>query len=663
MKKTYVSPSISRDRAARVQEAAARESLLNVYEKTLCTDDANAVILPPSVSADVAAAVRSTMKKRAAFMADRQDVQKAAAPDMDAPSMCYPFVAYYVPSVEYEARKALPRGQRKAFVYSRVDEMPFMMSARVVDLYALWGMARAHAEQIVPNGMVLDTVYLDMMTADGRADGEALTAAARHVAKRTIKNALDTSGRYTADGRYTVQVYMYADICRPDPVRADVQDLISAAALGMMEAISDGLPLRDVYAAAYKAANVQIDGEKKTAANTIYMDANAGNDDAPLSDVLVSVKGSMRAIIAADTSAVSDFDAPPSVPAGKRAALDWIMSQLTPTQKDGIERRALGQSMRQIAAARGCRVSAVHKSIELARKKAAALYPDIAAEYAADVRAEYGAHIAAAADAPTTVMHDGVYSNDEHMTAAAAFAAVGAQKARAALTLAAARYDRNRAAADALTDTAAARAAHRAAFVEFETVRERARRAIETAVHAADTADVYAGVEAAAARADEAARRLADKAAKSAAIAAKTDSKNRANAAARAARLATAAKNAAARADEARRAADEAAAAREAARAERAARIHAKNAAARAFYAADADTQERRRAARQTAAARVVYGKGRLPMSDVLYIRNGIQMCKGRAPRVMYTRYDTLETVSAFELTARQIAAYKAARR
>lgn len=667
MKKTYVSPSVSRARAERAQSAARDAELLNLYERSMNDmDTAAARILPPSVSSDVAAAVRNMMDRRAAFMADRQNVKNAAAPDMDAPSINMPFVAVYVDAKEYAARMALPLSERRKHAFTSKRCMPFVQNVREVDAYRAYGIARQTADGMKPDGLALQSVMIDVYTADGNADGNAVAAAALHVARRQIKNALDTAGRYTADGRYTVQAYMYADACKAVPERADVQDLVSVAALAILEATAARVDLPNVYAAAFAAANKQVKGERKTAANTVYMDASAGDDNAPLSDVLVSVKGSMRAIIAGDDAHISDFDAPPSVMDSKRAALDRIMSQLTPTQKDNIERRAAGYSVRQIAAARGCSFQAVDKSLLTARKAAAALYPDIAAEYAAaDVRAEYGAHLTAAAanaDRPETVMHDGLlYTTDERLTAAAAFAEVGAIRARVALTNAAARFDRERAAADLMQDSAAARAAYHAAFIRYTSIKERAAAAIAAAVRLADTADLYAGLEATAARADEAARRLADKAAKSAAIAAKTSADKRKNAAARAARLATAAKNAAARADEARKAAQDATAARDNARANRAALIAAANDTGRAAAAAANAARREERAARAAHMPRVMYGKGRLCMADVLYIRHGVQTRKGRAPRVMYTRFDTLETVSAFDLAARQIAAYKAA--
>ena len=676
MKKTYLNTSVSRDRAARAQSAARDAELLRAYEAALHGTDTAARILPPSVPADVAAAVRDMCNHaramrlygvaaaRAAFMADRQNAGKNPVPDMDAPSINMPFVAVYVDAKELAARMALPLSERRKHAFTFKHCMPFVQNVREVDAYRVYGLARQTADGMKPDGLALHSVMIDVYTADGNADGDAVAAAALHVARRQIKNALDTAGRYTADGRYTVQAYMYADACKAVPERADVQDLVSVAALAIIEATAARVDLPDVYAAAFAAANKQVKGERKTAANTVYMDATAGHDDAPLSGQLVSVKGTMRAIIAGDNAHVSDFDAPPPVTAGKRAALDMIMSQLTPTQKDNIERRAAGYSIRQIAAARGCSFQAVDKSLLTARKAAAALYPDIAAEYtAADMRAEYGAHLTAAAanaDKPETVMYDGMmYTPDERLTAAAAFAEVGAIRARVALTNAAARFDREAAAADLMQDAAAARAAYHAAIIRYESIKERAAAAIAAAVRLADTADVYAGLEATAARADEAARRLADKAAKSAAIAAKTSADKRKNAAARAARLATAAKNAAARADEARKAAQDAAAARDAARAARAADIAAANVAG---YERAAAARAAREAAKKIM-PRMVYAHGALAMADVLYIRDGVQTRKGRAPRVMFTRYDTLETVSAFELAARQIAAYKAARR
>lgn len=680
MKKNYLNPSVSRDRAARVQSAARDVELMTAYAAALeCMENAAARILPPSVSADVAAAVRDMCNRaralrmygvaaaRASFMSDRQNVQNAAAPDMGAPSVNVPFMAVYVDAKEYAARMALPLSERRKHVFTFKRCMPFVQNVRKVDVYRAYGLARQTADGMKPDGLALQSVMIDVYTADGNVDGEAVAAAALHVARRQIKNALDTAGRYTADGRYTVQAYMYADACKAAPERADVQDLVSVAALAIIEATAARADLSDVYAAAFAAANKQVKGERKAAANTVYMDATAGDDNAPLSDVLVSVKGSMRAIIAGDDAHISDFDTSPSVTDSKRAALDRIMSQLTPTQKDNIERRAAGYSVRQIAAARGCSHVAIVKSVNIARQTAAKMYPALAAEYAAaDMRAEYGAHLTAAAanaDRPETVMYDGLaYDHDERLTAAAAFAEVGAIRARVALTNAAARFDRERAAADLMQDATAARAAHHAAFIRYTSVKERAAAAIAAAVRLADTADLYAGLEATAARADEAARRLADKAAKSAAIAAKTDSKNRKNAAARAARLANAAKNAAARADEARKAAQDATAARDKARADRSALIAAANVAGRERAAAANAARREERAARAAHMPRMMYGRGRLCMADVLYIRHGVQTRKGRAPRVMYTRFDTLETVSAFDLAARQIAAYKAAK-
>lgn len=672
--KTYLNPSVSRERAERVQMKIDLDMLT-----ASSTNERAAVVLPSSVPADVAAAVRDMCKraramrlygrdmKRAAFMADRQslDDSKTAAPDMDAPSVHLPFVAYIVPEKERAARLALPLSERRKHAYSRIDFIPFYQSVRTVDMYKMNTDARKTAAAFVADGDALDTVYLDVYREDGQMDGDCVMYAARHVARRQIKNALDTSGKYAADGRYSVYVYMYNDICKADPERADVQDLVSVACEAIVNAAAARLPLADVYAAAYTATNVHIKGERKTADKTVYMDANAGNDDMPLSGKLVSVKGTMRAIIAGDDAHISDFDAPPSMTDSKRRAIDRIMSELTATQRDNIERRALGQSVRQIAAARGCSFQAVDKSLMLARAKAEKMYPALAAEFAAaDGRAEYGAHIDARrayADKPESVMHDSAYSGDDHLTAAAAFAAVRAIDARKALAIAGERYAREFAAAERLTGDKRRRAYH-AAFVRYETVKERAHAAILTAVRLADTADIYAGVAAVAARADESARRLAEKAAKAADIAKKTSADKRVNAAKRAERFATAAKNAAVRADDARKAADAAIAARDADRAAHAAQIAARNVAG---YAAAAIARAKRDADRAAARARmprVMYGKGNLCMSDVLYIRHGVQTRKGRLPRVMYIRHDTFETVSAFDLAARQIVAYKTAK-
>lgn len=216
-------------------------------------------------------------------------------------------------------------------------------------------------------------VFADTTDSAGQMDDNGILESVAIIVRRKTANMLGAEAG-------TLQYRLWREARNPKSDDPDLLDLRGEAAAALVNAIADGLAIDEQYRAAYRAIDRYLWSSRavnlnKNAMKTMYLEDVNGE--------LVSVNKQIAAIMRPADRYNPTYDIAKenaAETAGNTAAvLAALAAEMTTIQREIAVYLAKGWSVRQIAAATRRKPSTIQDHINAIRKKARAMFPDVAA--------------------------------------------------------------------------------------------------------------------------------------------------------------------------------------------------------------------------------------------------------------------------------------------